>query len=257
MSGIKGFPSRIRNRLSDVMTQYFASVVPTDPLNRAGLDVLPKAVAKVDPLVKTAETVTPSDFPLIKNPKLRIIKLTGHSFRVGDAIRFNTGNNINLEIPVIKVTTDYLYLGGELISDPDGDDFFHIRHITLTITKDGSLETSEAIRTVVDQLDDVMIDPSDIGFNSGNGIPASSGTPVQVVASLASNVKRIHVLDDIGEFIGLYDGTSDSDLLCILPQGYTGAILDIEISSGTTLYLRNMKDAAITTDTRIGINFIG
>jgi len=97
---------------------------------------------------------------------------------------------------------------------------------------------------VVDMLDNLMV----------TSIPASSGTPLIVVDSLAANVKKIKVIDDISEFIGLYDGSNT--LLCILPMGYTGGELEIFIAQGTSLKLRNMKDAAITQGS-IAINFLG
>lgn len=256
MSAIKGHPNQGRTRYPDTQTENFVSVVKTDPKNRAGMDVLPKAMYFVSSVPITIETLDISPEG-VKNPELKVLKVTGHSVRVGDILRFASGASNRMELPVVKVETDYIYLGGEVVSDPDTETFYHMRHITLTIDEDGNLATTSTpfFFDVVDQLDDVMIDPSDAGFNSGNGIPASSGTPVTVVASLADDVKKIHVIDDIGEFLGLYDGSNN--LICILPQGYTGAILDVEIASGTELRIRNMKDAAITTDTRLGINFLG
>lgn len=102
--------------------------------------------------------------------------------------------------------------------------------------------------TVVDQMDTPLVD------TSSSNIPASSAGYLTVVSSLAANVKAIKVIDDLGEIVGMYDGSGT--LLCILPQGYTGGYMEISIASGTLIKLRNMKNATISTG-HIGINFLG
>ena len=254
MSAIKGHASQGRISPDNSASQNYVSVVKTDPKNRAGLDVLPKALYKVSSVAKVAETLDASSFPTIKNAKLRIIKLTGHTLRVGDIVRFSSGTNIGMEISVGKVTTDEIFLEGELLTDPDGDSFFHTRHITLTIDEDGNLATTSSpyFFNVVDGVDGDIIDIS------SDNIPASSSGFLEIVSSLAADVKKIQVLEDIGEFIGLYTGAASSEtFLCLLPQGFTGSILDVELAAGTRLSVRNMKDATISTDTRLAINFMG
>lgn len=464
MSGIKGHPNQKRFS-HESSAERFVSVLATDPKNRAGLDVLPKAMYPVDVLVKTAETLDLNT--AIADPKLKIVKLTGAdaTIRKGDIIRFNTGTNKGMELPVEKVETDYIYLAGELLSDPDGEDFFHMRHITLTIDESGALSVSNgpiqfirngssqqviedtvdsannvplpvkltdvtgdinitagdlniqsthtganpdsiqigdgteilqinaggeatvhdqdthdkldalnakfgaigqkasaasapvvlsteqealindlktlltsldgvdfatqttlatlaaedfateatlaalqvlltSIRdkdfateatlnsllgkfnslgqkanagsapvtlsseqetlltdmeasldtiasgagnlSVVDQLDSVLIDATTI--------PASSAGYLTVVASLASNVKKIKAVEDANAFVGLYDGLNN--LLCVLPQGFTGGEIEIDIPAGTVLKLRNLKDEAIAAG-NMAINFLG
>ena len=101
---------------------------------------------------------------------------------------------------------------------------------------------------VVDQLDTPLVD------SSVSNIPGALSSPLKVVDSLAADTKAIHVIDDLGEFVGLYDG-SDT-LICILPQGFTGTILEVNIPSGTELKIRNMKNADISIG-HIAINFLG
>lgn len=102
---------------------------------------------------------------------------------------------------------------------------------------------------VVDLVDGDIIDVST------TNIPASASLPVQVVASLAADVKKILVVEDIGEFIGLYTGAASSEVLkCVLPLG--GGEVKLEIPSGTRISLRHMKNTAITADF-IAINFLG
>lgn len=283
MTVIKGYASQGRVSHSG-SSENFSSVVRTDPKNRAGMDVLPKALYNVSALAITAEVFDPLLFPGTKNPLLRIVKATAHSVRKGDVLRFDGGSNAGMEVPVEVVTTDYIYLAGELLADPAGEDFFHTRHITLTVSSTGSLVTTagpieyllngsnqqviEDTATpannrplpvkILDRLSVVDSVDGDILDISATNIPASSGGFLEIVAALAADVKEIHVLDDIGEFIGLYTGAAASEVfLCVLPQGYTGSILPIKIPTGTRLSVRNMKNALIATDTRLAINFLG
>jgi len=185
MSAIKGHPNQKRQSHSG-SAESFASVVQTDPKNRAGLDVLPKAIHKLSEIADTAEALDIS--PQIKNPELRIIKLTGASsaIRKGDIIRFDTGANKSMEIPVEKVETDYIYLAGELLGDPSGDDFFPMRHITLTIGDDGALSTSsgpvEFIKDGVRQQ--ATVDTVDSSNNEGLPVQlvGSDGTTINLTA---------------------------------------------------------------------------
>lgn len=112
-------------------------------------------------------------------------------------------------------------------------------------------EQLEALKPdVVDQIDTTPL--LDV---SSNNIPASASLPLQVVASLAADVQEVQSIEDIGEFIGLYVGAASAEVLkCVLPLG--GGNVKVNLSSGDRISLRNMKNAAITTDF-ISINFIG
>jgi hypothetical protein len=103
---------------------------------------------------------------------------------------------------------------------------------------------------VVDQIDTTpLLD------TSSTNIPGSGSSPVQVVATLAANVKRILVVEDIGEYYGLYTGAAASEVLkCVIPLG--GGEVPVEINSGTRISLRSMTTTAISTG-KIAINFLG
>lgn len=102
---------------------------------------------------------------------------------------------------------------------------------------------------IVDQLDTPLLD------TSSTNIPASSSLPVEVVSSLAADVKKIIVVDDIGEFIGIYTGPASSEVLkAIMPLG--GGEVELEINSGTRISLRHMKNTTINSGF-IAINFLG
>lgn len=100
------------------------------------------------------------------------------------------------------------------------------------------------------------IDTTPVLDTSVTNIPASSGNPVQIVASLAGNVKKIYPIDDIGEYIGLYTGAALSEsLACILPLG-GGPVIEVSIPAGTRISLRAMENTAISLG-KIALNFFG
>lgn len=103
---------------------------------------------------------------------------------------------------------------------------------------------------IVDQIDTTPL--LDVSVTN---IPASAGSPVEIVASTASEIKKIITVEDIGEFIGLYTGGVGVEVLkCILPLG--GGEVELQISAGTRISLRHMKNSAITSGF-IAVNFLG
>lgn len=98
-------------------------------------------------------------------------------------------------------------------------------------------------KTPVDFLDSGVVDS-----NSSNITTAG----LTVVASLAANVSELEIVEDIGEFMALTDG-SDT-VLAYLPLG--GGRVKVSISSGTALKLRSLTGSAISLGS-IAINFLG
>lgn len=102
--------------------------------------------------------------------------------------------------------------------------------------------------TVVDQADGLLVDATTI--------PASSALPLEIVASLAADTIKVQTIEDIGEFIGIYTGAAASEVLqAVLPLG--GGEVDLQLSIGDRVSIRNMKNAAITEAGDFAINFIG
>lgn len=101
----------------------------------------------------------------------------------------------------------------------------------------------------------VQIDTTPLLDCASTNIPASSGNPVTVVASLAAAAKKIVSVEDIGEYIGLYTGVALSEVLyCVLPLG--GGEIEVNIPIATRISLRAMKNTAITSSS-IALNFLG
>jgi len=105
---------------------------------------------------------------------------------------------------------------------------------------------------VVDQIDTTPLLDTSV-----TNIPASSGNPVQIVATTAADITKVKSIDDIGEFIGLYVGAELSEtLVCILPLGNDGNEIEVVIPAGSRLSLGAMENSAISLG-KIAINFIG
>lgn len=103
---------------------------------------------------------------------------------------------------------------------------------------------------VIDQIDTTPL--LDVSLSN---IPASANPPLQIVASLAANCRKILSIDDIGEYIGLYIGGVGAEVLyCIMPLG--GGEMEVNIPAASRISLRNMKNSAIVSDF-IAINFLG
>jgi hypothetical protein len=102
---------------------------------------------------------------------------------------------------------------------------------------------------IVDQLDTGVLDPT------ATTIPRSSNNAVSVVASLAADVRKIQTIEDVGEFMAIYSDAARTSLICYLPLA--GGEVEVNIASGTTVYIGAVKDSDITTDTRLMIQFLG
>lgn len=126
--------------------------------------------------------------------------------------------------------------------------------LPVTLASDQSALNVKSSLNVVD-----LPDSSILNINSTN-IPASgtlgATARLEVVASLASNVKKIKIVDDVGEYIGLYTGAANSEtLVAVLPLG--GGEVEIEIASGSRVSLGHLKNSVINTATFWTCNFLG
>jgi len=91
---------------------------------------------------------------------------------------------------------------------------------------------------------------------SSVNIPASSGTPVTVVASLAAAIKAVHVQDTTGSFIGIYSDPAGTPVLEAIINPGSDSIIPLILSASTVIGLRNMENSAISSG-NVAINFLG
>lgn len=101
-----------------------------------------------------------------------------------------------------------------------------------------------------------LLDTNPVLDTSGTNIPASASNPLQVVATLAANVKKIRVNDTTGKFIGVYTGAALSEVLqAVIGPGLDGDI-EVKMSSGERVSLRHMSNSVISSGELL-IQFVG
>lgn len=128
--------------------------------------------------------------------------------------------------------------------------------VTLS-TEDNTIQ--DAIKTAVESLasgSKTVVDQGDTPLLVAGTIPKSSTVaPLGVIAVTSAECKQVQTIEDIGEFLGLYETTGPT-LLCVLPVA--GGIVDIVIPIGTSLGIKHMKDTDIILgDSSFAINLIG
>jgi hypothetical protein len=101
--------------------------------------------------------------------------------------------------------------------------------------------------SVVDLLDANILD------TSSTNIPGSVSAALTVVSSLASNVKKMQILDTTGAFIGLY--VADALALVIGPG--SDQTIEHSIASGSTIKLKRLDGTAAIDSGIVAINFLG
>lgn len=102
--------------------------------------------------------------------------------------------------------------------------------------------------TVVDFLDSGLID------TSVANIARSSLNATSVVATLASAVTKVQIIEDIGAFMALYSDAARTSILCYLPLG--GGEVEVSIPATTAIFIGHLEDTDITSG-KIAINFLG
>lgn len=118
----------------------------------------------------------------------------------------------------------------------------------LQLDINGRLLTDDKFLTVVDIMDTKLLD------SSITLIPRSSLNAISIVASLASNIKKVQVFNDIGAYMALYDDAARTNLLCVLPL--VSGEVELKRNSGTALFLGHLEDTDITSG-KITMNFLG
>lgn len=179
------------------------------------------------------------------------ITATGHDARAGDFIRWTIGSNIYVETPVSSVTTNTIILGAtpDIAINAGVDRFNILRYVTPVLANDGTTPINVTYPAVIDFCDTPLVDLS------STPIPKSSSLPLELVASVISSVRKILVVEDIGEFFGLYTGLATAEVLAAsLPLG--GGEVELSIAAGTRISIRHMKDTDVVAGF-MSINFLG
>ena len=151
------------------------------------------------------------------------------------------GDTTSLDTKVTKCDTDTVTISASL---PAGSNNIGDVDIASALPAGSNTIGNVNINTLtpVDFLDSGVVDAS------STNIPAGG---LQVVASLAADVKELEVIDDAGEFMTLTDGADA--VLAYLPLG--GGRVKVTIASTTTLKLASVSGSTITSG-KIAINFL-
>lgn len=118
------------------------------------------------------------------------------------------------------------------------------------VTGTVSATSTPTYLSVVDLLDTPLLDAS------STNIPGSASNSLQVVASLAAQVRKVQVLDTTGGFYGVYSGAVSSPTLLFVVGPGSDQTIEMNISAGTLISLRSLTASAITSG-NVAINFIG
>jgi len=181
---------------------------------------------------------------------------TAHPLRKYDRIRFIDGDLIGMEFQVLTTptantfTVNYSFDDSELPGD--GNLFDHMRAVSQRFDADGNVITSIPPKTIVDQMDDNggVLTPSD------TTIPRLTSDAVEVVASLAAACEKIITVEDVGEFMAIYEEANRTTLIAFLPLA--GGTLEVSIAAGQAVFLGAVNDTDITTaNTKFMMQFVG
>jgi hypothetical protein len=85
----------------------------------------------------------------------------------------------------------------------------------------------------------------------------NAGALVQVVASTASAVKKMQILDTTGAFIGLYVGPAASEVLKVIIGPGSDQTIEHAIPASSRITVRRLDSATNITTGILAINFIG
>lgn len=130
----------------------------------------------------------------------------------------------------------------------EGKDF--ATEATLSSVNSSILDVVASVsdKSIVFQIDATLLD------TASTNIPASASLPLELVASTPSSAVKMLIVEDIGEYMGLYIGAAAAEVLAaVLPLG--GGEIELEVATGVRVSIRAMANTAISSG-KLAINFI-
>lgn len=184
---------------------------------KVGADMLPKAVYSIQ---------VPNFIP--EGGTVKSIKLTAHQAIVGDMIRFDTGVNKGLELTVSRIETNEIFFDYKLgVAITPADEFKILKYLTLTVSSDGSLQTSQGPVQIVKDAAVVQVNKDTVDPNN------TVAMPVEIVGA-------------DGAIINITAGDIN------IQTSHAGANPDsIQVGNGTNIMDVNANKEALTKDTDV------
>jgi hypothetical protein len=197
--------------------------------------------------------------------------------RVGDFVRFETGNAAFLEIPIVQVSTNAFQLAARIpdaLAPAAGNTFYIMRYATQRVDETGSQQVTVASGPI-----QFVLDGNDTEVEEDTGTPANSvplpvkvlnsgGSPishppytpfdptlldygstsvddtawVQLIASTSEECVALSLFDGGGfpMVIGLGAASSEVDFLYVPPGGFNG-VLPISIPAGSRVSIKCLQ----------------
>lgn len=216
---IQNLPMRIQKGASGVFSLVSVTKDTADPSNTVGVPV------EIVSASGTNITITAGDI----NVQISAFGANYDSTRIGDGVNLLA---INANSEALVKDTDLLASMNSAIVE--------LQAIKAAV--EAQLEPIDFIDNAVGPLLDASV----------NAIP--SGSRLELVATTAAPIKKIQVIDEIGEFMALYIGSGSGILLCGLGLG--GSLIDVDIPAGTRISIASLTGSPITAG-RMFINFLG
>ncbi len=116
-----------------------------------------------------------------------------------------------------------------------------------------SLAALEDITVTVDTFD--VFDTTYVDASS-TAIPGNASAPLELVASVGSDVKKLQFSDTTGSFLEIRVGASSGTLKVLVGPG-SDQTVEVDITSGTRISVRRADSASSATVGSLAINYIG
>lgn len=228
---IKGYPTQEKNK---EYQSEFATIEPVRTKQHA-LSVLAHMFMSdvASDLVESESTA-------------QVINATGHVAKRGDVIVFTSGALSGLEVKVWMGSEDSDYEDSILLAETlpsapaNGVAFDILRHRYPKVSDLGAASVSFSPPDIVDLMD------GDLLITESTSIPASSSTPLTVVASLNAAATKVRVADTTGQWIGVYEDPSGTPALLFVINPGADRDFEVSIPASTEIGVRNMYDSAIS-----------
>lgn len=172
MSGIRGYPAGQKLTKLQAPLNEFVTVQPMDNNLRTGMDVVSRSAFRVN-----SATVARTALALTGNPSDNsgtVVVDTATPARVGDYVRFETGNAVGLEIAIAEVSTNSFKLAAVLpaaLAPVATDTFYILRYATQRLASDGTPIVTTSAAPIQYVLNAVNTEVAEVTATPANSRP--------------------------------------------------------------------------------------